>query len=171
MPFNGRFRQSVPDSTGSSTHAADDSARLNGPPPLPTSNGKHTSPTSYPFDSFSIQRASALTMQPNRKPPLGGQHGSGHRDHSRNHRGERRPRPRHPDKEVDQRIRELDAERDPLSLPEEIVSEANKVGKRVGIPAADQHGQPLNIAELQQLTTEALLPMAAELAIESADSL
>ena len=43
-------------------------------------------------------------------------------------------RSRHPDKEVDQRVRELDAERDPLSLPEEIVSEANKAGHRVGIP-------------------------------------
>ena len=47
-------------------------------------------------------------------------------------------RPRHPDKEVDQRIRELDAERDPLSLPEEIVSEANKAGEKVGIPRAEK---------------------------------
>jgi transcription termination factor Rho len=43
---------------------------------------------------------------------------------------------RHPDAAVDQRIRELDAERDPLSLPEEIVSEANRAGERVGIPTS-----------------------------------
>ncbi len=67
-------------------------------------------------------------------------------------------RPRHPDKEVDQRIRELDAERDPLSLPEEIVSEANKAGQRVGIPVTADSDQPrLNIADLQKSSHEALL--------------
>ena len=69
---------------------------------------------------------------------------SPNRPHSRDNAGAKRkngPReyrdyrqkqnqPRHPDKEVDQRIRELDAERDPLSLPEEIVSETNKAGER-----------------------------------------
>ncbi len=63
-------------------------------------------------------------------------------------------RPRHPDKEVDKRIRELDAERDPLSLPEEIVSEANRSGQRVGIPNATQHIPPLTINDLQQSSLE-----------------
>ena len=70
-------------------------------------------------------------------------------------------RPRHPDKEVDERIRELDAERDPLSLPEEIVSEANKAGEKVGIPSIENNEkQPLNIAELQQNSLEELLTLA-----------
>ena len=60
------------------------------------------------------------------------QRNSGPREYQQYRKGVRRPR--HPDKEVDQRIREFDAERDPLSLPEEIVSEANKAGQRVGIP-------------------------------------
>ena len=70
-------------------------------------------------------------------------------------------RPRHPDKEVDERIRELDAERDPLSLPEEIVSEANKAGEKVGIPSIEKNKkQSLNIAELQQMSQEELLTLA-----------
>ena len=56
----------------------------------------------------------------------------------RNYR-QNKTRPRHPDKEVDERIRELDAERDPLSLPEEIVSEANKAGEKVGIPSVENN--------------------------------
>ncbi len=88
---------------------------------------------------------------------------SSNRPHSRDNPGSKRKsgpreyrdyrqnqdRPRHPDKEVDQRIRELDAERDPLSLPEEIVSEANKAGQRVGIPKGDADEPQLNIAQLQ----------------------
>ncbi len=71
-------------------------------------------------------------------------------------------RPRHPDKEVDERIRELDAERDPLSLPEEIVSEANKAGQRVGIPTV-ANGEPgLNIAQLQKSPHESLLKLAED---------
>ena len=78
----------------------------------------------------------------------------------RNYR-QKQDRPRHPDKEVDQRIRELDAERDPLSLPEEIVSEANKAGEKVGIPCVENNEiQPLNIAELQQKSLEELLALA-----------
>ncbi|MEO9590686.1 MAG: transcription termination factor Rho, partial [Rhodopirellula bahusiensis] len=61
-------------------------------------------------------------------------------------------RMRHPDKDVDKRVRELDAERDPLSLPEEIVSEVTRAGGRVGIPAKDQPPkQALNINDLQKL--------------------
>ena len=76
-------------------------------------------------------------------------------------------RPRHPDKDVDQRIRELDAERDPLSLPEEIVSEANKAGERVGIPASPSNDQRhLNIADLQRSSHEALLQLAKDEGLE-----
>ncbi|MEM6471276.1 MAG: transcription termination factor Rho [Planctomycetota bacterium] len=80
------------------------------------------------------------------------------------HSNSQRPHPkrrtqRHPDKAVDQRIRELDAERDPLSLPEEIVSEATKVGQRVGVPSASNQ-KPLNLAQLQALSSDELLAMA-----------
>lgn len=69
-------------------------------------------------------------------------------------------RPRHPDEVVDQRIRELDAERDPLSLPEEIVSEANQSGQRVGIPRVSVDEPPLNVADLQRMAHETLMEMA-----------
>ncbi len=75
-------------------------------------------------------------------------------------------RPRHPDKEVDQRIRELDAERDPLSLPEEIVSEANKAGQRVGIPSGESDLGQLNIAQLQKMPHEDLIAIAKREEIE-----
>jgi transcription termination factor Rho len=68
-------------------------------------------------------------------------------------------RPRHPDAEVDQRIRELDAERDPLSLPEEIVDEANRSGKHVGIPEGDG-ASPINLADMQKTSHAELLEMA-----------
>ena len=77
-------------------------------------------------------------------------------------------RPRHPDAEVDQRIRELDAERDPLSLPEEIIDEATRDGQRIGIPAgSDGESAPsLNVAQLQQLSHEALIELATEDGLE-----
>ena len=102
---------------------------------------------------------------------------SPNRPHSRDNAGAKRkngPReyrdyrqknnqPRHPDKEVDQRIRELDAERDPLSLPEEIVSEANKAGERVGIPRSGKVDEPqLNIALLQKASIEELTELARD---------
>lgn len=80
------------------------------------------------------------------------------------------PRPRHPDAEVDQRIRELDAERDPLSLPEEIVSEANRAGQRVGIPSSVDDGPTLNIAQLQALSPEALNQLATQEGIADPDT-
>ena len=100
-------------------------------------------------------------MSPN-PPPSRDNSGSKRRNGQREYRDYRQNqgRPRHPDKEVDQRIRELDAERDPLSLPEEIVSEANKAGERVGIPTPENADtRPLNIAELQQMTLEHLLDL------------
>lgn len=101
-------------------------------------------------------------MSPNH-PPSRDNSGSNRKNGQREYRDYRQNKsgPRHPDKEVDQRIRELDAERDPLSLPEEIVSEANKAGERVGIPSAEHsENQPLNIAELQQMSHEDLLNLA-----------
>lgn len=84
----------------------------------------------------------------------------GRSDNSRNRQGQ--DRPRHPDSEVDQRIRELDAERDPLSLPEEIVDEANRAGEKVGIPpnVGIPAEEQLNISQLQELTDPQLLAMA-----------
>ncbi len=67
---------------------------------------------------------------------------------------------RHPDAEVDQRVRELDAERDPLSLPEEIVSEANRAGERVGIPTPAPDEPILNVATLQQMAYDELVALA-----------
>ena len=101
-------------------------------------------------------------MSPNH-PPSRDNSGSRRKNGQREYRDYRQSQgtPRHPDKEVDQRIRELDAERDPLSLPEEIVSEANKAGERVGIPsAAKTEIRPFNIAELQKKSLDDLLKQA-----------
>jgi transcription termination factor Rho len=92
------------------------------------------------------------------------------RDNSGSHRhrgarGQRDPAPRqsqrHPDRDVDQRIRELDSERDPLSLPEEIVTESNQSGIPVGVPSSTGDGKtPINIADLQKTHHETLLKIA-----------
>lgn len=79
-----------------------------------------------------------------------------------------RTRARHPDQAVDQRIRELDAERDPLSLPEEIVSEANKSGQRVGIPQHVDQQAVLTINDLQAATSDQLRDMAVQAGLEKA---
>ena len=102
-------------------------------------------------------------MSPNR-PHSRDNSGSNRRNGPREYRDYRQNqhRPRHPDKEVDQRIRELDAERDPLSLPEEIVSEANKAGERVGIPSGNAEQPEANIAQLQRTSLEVLLQMASD---------
>ncbi len=92
------------------------------------------------------------------------QRNSGPREYQQYRKGVRRPR--HPNKEVDQRIRELDAERDPLSLPEEIVSEANKAGQRVGIPPERNEHPTLNIAQLQRMPHEELMALAKTEGIE-----
>jgi transcription termination factor Rho len=78
---------------------------------------------------------------------------------------------RHPDAEVDQRIRELDAERDPLSLPEEIVSEANRAGERVGIPSSTDDGPALNVARLQQTSYEDLKELAIREGLNELDGI
>ena len=80
-------------------------------------------------------------------------------------------RMRHPDHQVDQRIRELDAERDPLSLPEEIVSEANLEGKRVGIPEGNHVDADWNIADLQRWSLEQLHEIANGFSIVDSESI
>ena len=103
-------------------------------------------------------------MQSNRPPRGGDKRHTKRKDGPREYQQYRQnsSRPRHPDKEVDQRIRELDAERDPLSLPEEIVSEANKAGQRVGIPTGTSDGPQLNVALLQQMQLSELVQKAEE---------
>jgi transcription termination factor Rho len=105
-------------------------------------------------------------MSPNRPQSRDGN--SNRKNGQREYRDyrENQSRPRHPDKEVDQRIRELDAERDPLSLPEEIVSEANKAGQRVGIPSGTDDQPQLNISQLQKSSYEDLLRLAASEGLE-----
>jgi transcription termination factor Rho len=75
---------------------------------------------------------------------------------------------------VDRRVRELDSERDPLSLPEEIVSEASKAGERVGIPSvhdAYANDDSRNFADLQKSSLECLQTLAAELQISSCETI
>ncbi|MEO1614508.1 MAG: transcription termination factor Rho [Planctomycetota bacterium] len=100
----------------------------------------------------------------NQRPTKRPHHGSRERGSARGRQ------PRHPDKAVDQRIQELDAERDPLSLPEEIVSEATRVGKRVGIPSGAD-GPPLNLAQLQALDDGELNELAASEGVSDPASL
>ena len=107
--------------------------------------------------------------RPNPRDGAGSKRKSGPREY-RDYR-QKQQRLRHPDKEVDQRIRELDAERDPLSLPEEIVSEANKAGQSVGIPVGGNVQPQLNIAQLQQSTLEALREHGAKEGLEEPEEL
>ncbi len=70
-------------------------------------------------------------------------------------------RRRHPDEQIDQRIRELDAEKDPLSLPEEIVSEAQQAGGQVKSQREfNVDSNRINIADLQRSSHETLLEIA-----------
>lgn len=98
----------------------------------------------------------------------GGRRHSGQREYRDNRN--RSSGPRHPDEAVDKRVRELDAERDPLSLPEEIVSEASKAGQRVGIPSVEDitsSDESWNISDLQQSDLESLGLLAAKFDIEA----
>ena len=96
-------------------------------------------------------------------------------NNQRRHKSNRSPggrgRPRHPDAEVDQRIRELDAERDPLSLPEEIVDEVTRAGGSVGVPKSRLDAEPLNLSHLQQLEHEELVQIATDEGVEEIDNL
>ncbi|MEM6688972.1 MAG: transcription termination factor Rho [Planctomycetota bacterium] len=72
---------------------------------------------------------------------------------------------RHQDQTVDARIRQLDAQRDPLSLPEEIVSEANQAGRKIGIPKPEQRKTEFNFVDLQGFSDERLLALADEMGL------
>ena len=111
-------------------------------------------------DRGSDDRGRSENSSDNSRPRSSENQRSGQREYRdyKNNRG----RPRHPDKEVDKRVRELDAERDPLSLPEEIVSEATKAGQRVGIPATLTDEAEWNISDLQQSSLTSLRSLADE---------
>ena len=111
----------------------------------------------------SENRGRSQASRSNDPPPPSGQRE--YRDYKRN-----KGRMRHPDSEVDQRIRELDAERDPLSLPEEIVSEARQEGRRIGIPKGNPIDADWNIADLQGWPSEQLHEIAAGFSIENPES-
>ena len=116
---------------------------------------------------FLIAPTGVIKMSSKRTSQDGGnQRARGPREYQRYRKNNR---PRHPDKEVDQRIRELDAERDPLSLPEEIVSEASKKGKSVGIPEPQEDRPSLSIAQLQAMSLEELVLLANQEGIEKVD--
>lgn len=87
-------------------------------------------------------------------------------DRNRRRRDGGRNRPRHPDAAIDARVRELDAERDPLTLPEEIVDEANRTGQKVGCPTPDPNAPSINLAHLQKMTHDELVLMGAQLGVE-----
>jgi transcription termination factor Rho len=105
-----------------------------------------------------------MSNRPHSRDNAGPKRKSGPREYQEYRQSQNRPR--HPDKDIDQRVRELDAERDPLSLPEEIVSEANKAGQRVGIPSGKSDTPPLNIAQLQTMPHELLLELARDEELE-----
>jgi transcription termination factor Rho len=91
---------------------------------------------------------------------------SGQREYEQ-YRLKRASQQRHPDREVDQLVRKFDAEQDPLSLPEEIVTEANQSGRRVGIPdPAHDAANQINISDLQRMPAADLLAMAEKEHIE-----
>ena len=99
------------------------------------------------------------------QPPRPGRSNQNHdrRDNRAGNRGRQgttRSGPRHPDADVDRRVRELDAERDPLSLPEEIVDEATRAGGNVGVPQNRSGDATLNLANLQKLSFDELVVMA-----------
>jgi transcription termination factor Rho len=71
---------------------------------------------------------------------------------------------------VDQRIRELDAERDPLTFPEEIVDEANRTGQSVGVPKPDPCAPRISLAQLQVLPEIELFALATGLGIENPET-
>ncbi|MEM6980927.1 MAG: transcription termination factor Rho, partial [Planctomycetota bacterium] len=78
-----------------------------------------------------------------------------------------RPAGRQRSHDVNARIRELESQRDPLSLPEEIVSEVTKAGGRVGIPKPRTNQKPVNLTQLQAMPYEDLLAMAESEKLEN----
>ena len=111
-----------------------------------------------------------------------GDRSSGDRNHDRNHgdRHVRRPsdssryhdqQPHNPDSPLEQRIRELDAEREPLSLAEEITGEALRRGEELPSRGNPETNPPLDIGQLQKMTQQELLDVALREKIANPDSL
>lgn len=79
--------------------------------------------------------------------------------------------PHQPDSPLEQRIRELDAEREPLSLAEEITGEALRRGEELPSRGNPETNPPLDLGQLQKMTQEELLEAASREKIANADSL
>ena len=73
--------------------------------------------------------------------------------------------------DVARRLRELNSERDPLSIPEQIVSEAKTSAKKAFTPAVETAVEPKKLLDLQAMTTEELLEFAGSLSIPEASQL
>ena len=73
--------------------------------------------------------------------------------------------------EVARRVRELNAERDPLSIPEQIVAEAKSHLHKPLASIATPNVEPKKLLELQDLSLEELQSLATELAIQDATQL
>ncbi len=73
--------------------------------------------------------------------------------------------------EVDRRIRELDSQRDPLSLAEEIASEALKNGRETVDRRSGPNVVDTNIAEMQALSLPDLQLLAAKENLGSVEGL
>lgn len=93
---------------------------------------------------------------------MSGQRPSRWRGERSNHRGSSggRSRPRASDPELDKRIRELDSDREPMSLAEEIARESR--GKRANRPEKSAPERLSPFAELQQMEQEDLVAVAEQ---------
>jgi transcription termination factor Rho len=95
------------------------------------------------------------------------------REHHNPNDGDHRPADSPPHRDLSdfsQRLRQLNAERDPLSIPEQIAVEAKRHFKES--PASDSIAiEPKRLSELQAMTMEQLLECAQVFHIEDADQL
>ncbi len=73
--------------------------------------------------------------------------------------------------EVSRRLRELNAERDPLSIPEQIAVEARGQPKKALLSAATSPVEAKELPELQAMSMEELLVLADNLAIQDVSEL
>ncbi len=82
------------------------------------------------------------------------------RNNSRRPYDQSRPRPEGSSNEVDQRLRELDQEHEPMSLAEEISAEQLRAGKPISARRSPPQGVDVNLAELQAMDEPQLLAVA-----------
>jgi transcription termination factor Rho len=76
-----------------------------------------------------------------------------------------------PDSPLEQRIRELDAEREPLSLAEEITGEALRRGEELPSRGNPETNPPLDLGQLQKMSQQELLDAAQRERIADPNSL